>query len=213
MAASLAQEINRPLQAIHQHLELAIENVNDGQHPFANGLEAARREVERLDQTTRNVLNFAQPGAEAPQPAPIDGALHQACALVAKPLKHHQIQLSTDFQPTPPILLATDQMTQAIVNILLNAIEAAGDRGQIHMVTRAETDQVMVMIINDGPAIKPEVLLHVGEPFYSTKAGHSGLGLAVCHQVMQRHGGTLAIENLTNDRGVVVTIKLPCIKT
>lgn len=212
LAASLAQELNRPLQAIHQHLESAIEGANDGQRPATNGLEAARREVERLDQTTRNVLDFAQPGTEALQPAAIDDALHKASALVAKPLKQRQIQLTTDLQPTPLIQLAPEQMTQAIVNILLNAIEAAGARGQIHLVTRAEGEQVMVMIVNDGPAIKPDVLAHVGEPFFTTKAGHSGLGLAVCHQVVQRHGGTLVVENLTNDRGVVATIKLPCAK-
>jgi C4-dicarboxylate-specific signal transduction histidine kinase len=80
-------------------------------------------------------------------------------------------------------------------------------------VTRAEADQVMVMIVNDGPAIKPEVLPHVGEPFFTTKIGRTGLGLAVSHNVVQQHGGTLAVENLTNERGVVVTIKLPRVKS
>ncbi|MBI5566447.1 MAG: GAF domain-containing protein [Chloroflexi bacterium] len=213
LAALLAQEINRPLQTIHQHLDAAIEGVGDGQQPVTQGLEAARREVERLDQTTRNVLDFAQPGAEALRPAPIDDVLHHASALVAKPLKHRQMQLTTDLQPTPLIPMAPDQMMQAIINILLNAIEAAGERGQIHLVTRVEGEQVTMMIINDGPAIKPNVLLHVGEPFFTTKTGHSGLGLAVSHQVVQRHGGTLVVENLTNDRGVVATIRLPCAKS
>ena len=209
LAATLAQEINRPLQVIQQHLETVIESVNDDERPVMNGLEAARREVERLDQTTRNVLDFAQPGLETMQSARIDEALHGASALVAKELKHRHMQLTTDLEPTPLIQLAAAPLTHALVNILLNAIEGAGERGQIHLLTRVEADQLMVMIINDGPAIKPDVLPHVGEPFFTTRSGHSGLGLAVCHQVVQQHGGTLVVENLTNDRGVVVTIKLP----
>jgi len=213
LAASLAEEINRPLAVIHQHLEAAIESTNNGQRPAATGLEAARYEVEQINRTTRNVLDFAQPGTEPLQLARIDEALHRASEAVAKLLKQRHTQLTTDLGTTPPILLALEQLTQAVVNILLNAIEAAGERGQIHMVTRLEGEQVMTMIINDGPAIKPESLPHVGEPFFTTKSGHSGLGLAVCHQVAQRHGGTLVVENLTNDRGVVVTLRLPCAKS
>lgn len=213
LAASLAEEINRPLAVIHQHLEAAIESTNNGQRPAATGLEAARYEVEQINRTTRNVLDFAQPGTEPLQLARIDEALHRASEAVAKLLMQRHMQLTSDLGTTPPILLALEQLTQAVVNILLNAIEAAGERGQIHMVTRLEGEQVMTMIINDGPAIKPESLPHVGEPFFTTKSGHSGLGLAVCHQVAQRHGGTLVVENLTNDRGVVVTLRLPCAKS
>jgi signal transduction histidine kinase len=139
--------------------------------------------------------------------------LERAIGLATQPLKRQHIQLTTDLQSTPTLQLAVEQLTQAIFNVLLNAGEAAGERGQIHIVTRAEVDHVMVMIVDDGPAIKPEVLTHVGEPFFTTKTGRTGLGLAVSHTVVQQHGGTLVVENLTNERGVVVTIKLPCVKT
>jgi signal transduction histidine kinase len=209
LAASLAQEIKQPLQAIHAHLDQAIDAANEGDQLPTDGLEAARREVDRIDQTTRNVLDFAQPGEEALIDATIDDVLRRAIELAAKPLKHRQMQLTTDLESTVVQRLAVDQLTQAILNILLNAIESTGERGQIHVVTRVEDAQVLAMIINDGPAIKPDVLPHVGEPFFTTKTGHTGLGLAVSHQAVQRHGGTLVVENLTNDRGVVVTLRLP----
>lgn len=208
LAAGLAQEIRQPLCVIHQHLDQAIDAC-----AASSGLEAARREVERIEQTTRNVLNFAQPATEPLLAAAIDDVLKRAIELAAQPLKRQHILLTTDQPPTPMLQLAVEQLTQAIFNVLLNAIEAAGERGQIHIVTRAEADHVMVMIVDDGPAIKPEALTHVGEPFFTTKTGRTGLGLAVSHTVVQQHGGTLAVENLTNDRGVVVTIKLPCVKT
>ena len=209
LAASLAQEIKRPLQAIQGHIEYALDAAPDDQAGCVSRLEAARHEVERIEQTTRNVLNFARPAPEPPLAAVIDDVLTRAIELAAKPLQRRHIQLTTDLPPTPTLQLAVEPLTQAILNVLLNAIEAAGERGQIHVVTRAEADQVMVMIINDGPAIPPEALPHVGEPLFTTRAGRTGLGLAVSQTVVRQHGGTLVIGNLANDRGVVVTIKLP----
>jgi PAS domain S-box-containing protein len=211
LAAGLAQEISQPLRVIHQHLDQAVDAAGNAR-AAPDGLEAARREVERIEQTTRNVLNFAQAVTESPRAAGLDDVLKRAIELAAKLLQRQQIQLTTDLQPTPPLQLAVEQLTQAILNVLLNAIEAAGEHGQIHIVTRAEVAYVMLMIVDDGPAIKPEVLTHVGEPFFTTKTGRTGLGLAVSHNVVQQHGGTLVVENLTNDRGVVVTIKLPGVK-
>jgi signal transduction histidine kinase len=135
--------------------------------------------------------------------------IRRALAAVSTPMQHYHITLTTDLPSTPPVSIAPEQMTQVFVNLLLNAIEAVKERGQIHVVTQAETAQVVVMIIDDGPAIRPDDLPHIFEPFFTTKAGSTGLGLAVSHNLVQQHGGLLIVENLTNDRGVIMTVKLP----
>jgi len=93
--------------------------------------------------------------------------------------------------------------------LLENAIEAAGQRGQVHVATQHEGDHVVVQFINDGPAIAPEAMLHIFEPFYTTKQHGTGLGLAISHTVIQQQGGTLTAENVTNDRGVTFMVRMP----
>lgn len=208
LAASLVQEINQPLDVINQHLNRTIEAVQNVP-AVIHELTAAQRQIERLHQTARNVLNFARPDTETPIMTPIDTVVQRAIEQVAPRARQAQIEISTDLEPTPPLSLAVEQMTQAILNVLLNSLEAVGKHGQIHLVTRIENERVMLMIVDDGPAIKPDVLSHIFEPFYSTKSGSTGLGLTISHNIVQQHGGTLHIENLTNDRGVVVTLRLP----
>ncbi len=65
------------------------------------------------------------------------------------------------------------------------------------------------MVVNDGPSLRPEEASRLFEPFYTRKPGHAGMGLTISHNAVQQHGGTLTVQNLTIDRGVVATLKLP----
>ena len=105
--------------------------------------------------------------------------------------------------------MAPQQVTQVFFYLLENAVEAAGERGQIHIVTQADDQHVLAMVIDDGPSISPEDMPHIFEPFYTTKQHGTGLGLAISHNVIQQQGGALTVENVTNGRGVMFVVKLP----
>lgn len=205
LAASLAEELNRPLASITQHLTEAI----DAQPVTSDGLVAARREIVRLGQIAQTVLEVAQPSAETRRPVTLDELVRQALAQTAEAVGQYQTQLTTALQTTPAILAAPAQLTQAIANVVRNAIEAAGPRGQVHVVTQVEDGQLVAMVVNDGPSLRPEEASRLFEPFYTRKPGHAGMGLTISHNAVQQHGGTLAVQNLTTGRGVVVTLKLP----
>ena len=84
-----------------------------------------------------------------------------------------------------------------------------GNRGQVHVATQHDDDHVVALFIDDGPAISPDAMLHIFEPFYTTKQHGTGLGLAISHNVIQQQGGTLTAENVTRDRGVMFVVRMP----
>jgi signal transduction histidine kinase len=139
----------------------------------------------------------------------IEQAVSQARSL----LDQYRIQVTTDLATVPPVFVAPRQVTQVFFYLIENAVEAAGERGQIHMVTRTDGQHVEAMFIDDGPSISPEDMPHIFEPFYTTKQHGSGLGLAISHHVLQQQGGALTAENVTNDRGVMFVVKLPLAPT
>jgi signal transduction histidine kinase len=102
-----------------------------------------------------------------------------------------------------------DQLVQVFLNVIINAIEAIYDHGQIHISVEVEDEQVIVRLSNDGPTIASEDLARIFEPFFTTKEGGTGLGLAVSHNIITQHGGTLSAENLPGARGVAFTVRLP----
>jgi signal transduction histidine kinase len=116
--------------------------------------------------------------------------------------------------PDEELLVLADphRVTQALVNLLVNAREAAGSTGRValavHEVTRDGCDFVRFTISDDGPGIDPEVLEGVYEPFFTTKATGTGLGLAIVKRVVEAHGGRIAMTP-GEDGGTVVELDLP----
>jgi signal transduction histidine kinase len=135
--------------------------------------------------------------------------IQQALAQTSSLQTQYHIQLTTDLADTPPIFVAPQQVTQVFFSLIENAIEAAGDRGQVHVATQHDGDHVVAMFIDDGPAISPDDMLHIFEPFYTTKQHGTGLGLPISHNVIQQQGGTLTVENVSTERGVMFVYGCP----
>ena len=212
LAAALAHEINNPLQAIQSHLELVMDFPSNANERL-EFLQIVRQEINRLNQThaQRLELRATYPGLR--RSVSIDDLIRQTLALAGKQLEHSHIQVTANLQPTPRVFVAAEQMTQVFLNLVLNAIEAIHQNGEIHIATRVEHTQVVISFLNNGPAIRLEDLPHIFEPFFTTKAEGSGLGLSISHRLVQQHGGSLIVENVTESRGVVFTIRLPVMQT
>lgn len=208
LAAALARAIEKPLNTMRQALQQALESSVDPDRRTSELLQA-EREIDRLEQITRSVLSFTQPTDELRGETTLDDLIQQALAQANLLLTQYHIQLTTDLTTTPPVFVAPQQVTQVFFYLIENAIEAAGDRGQVHVATQIDGDHVAAMFIDDGPAISPEDMPHIFEPFYTTKEHGTGLGLAIGHTAIQQQGGTLTAENVTKDRGVMFTARIP----
>jgi signal transduction histidine kinase len=209
VAASLAHEINNPLQALRSHLELIRSYpLSDEEREQSFGI--LEREVERLDEITRRVLGFARPTPDVLQPASLAGILEQALALSRNYLRNQRVEILTDIpEDLPPVLAAAGQLIQVFLNIILNAVHAMQGKGCLEIRIRSRGDRAEISFSNDGPPIPAESLPRIFDPFFTTRPEGTGLGLSVSHAILQRHHGTIQVANLPNRKGVVFTIDLP----
>ena len=210
LAAALAHEINNPLQAIQSHLELVLDFPLPEEERLEY-LQVVRQQIGRLNDITRNVLNFAKPSPAPRSLIAIDELIEQMLKLAGKQLEHSHIRVTKELNAACYMLAAPEQMVQVFLNLTINAIEAIQSDGHLHISSRCVNDQAIITFANDGPAIAPPDLSHIFEPFFTTKSEGTGLGLSVSHSLVRQHGGQLKVENLTPDRGVVFTITLPLI--
>jgi PAS domain S-box-containing protein len=209
LAAGLAHEINNPLQAIHSNLELVQDFDLEPDEQKAR-LDVIHHEIDRLAELSQRVLDYARPPDDTRYPISITSLMNKTLALVNKQLQLAHIQVTTDFPADLPSLSAVPgQIAQVLLNLTVNAIEAIGDGGHLHVTAGVEGDMVALAMTNDGPPIPEKYMEHLFEPFFTTKPGGTGLGLPICHSIIEQHGGTISVENLADDGGVMVTVRLP----
>jgi PAS domain S-box-containing protein len=208
LASALAHAIEKPLHTMRDDVQQALDpaqvSTECRQH-----LQNVEREIERLDHITHSVLSFTRPEPEERRVMQVPDLIQQAQAQVRALFDQYHITVTTDLATAPPVMVAPQQVTQVFFYLLENAVEAAGERGQIHIATQADDQYVLALITDDGPSISAEDMPHIFEPFYTTKQHGTGLGLAISHNVIQQQGGALTVENVTNGRGVTFVVKLP----
>ncbi len=208
MAAALAHEINNPLQAIRSILDLVLDFPLEAEER-ENNLRIVRQEIERLSEVTERVVNFARPARIPRRAVSLTDLLQRTLTLASKHLQHSHVHVTTDLQAIPPVLAAPEQLTQVFLNLVLNAIEEMRDGGTLHIAVRSEGKNALITFENDGPIIPPDVVTHIFEPFFTTKPEGSGLGLSVSHSLVEQQGGTIGVQNLGSERGVVFAVRLP----
>jgi signal transduction histidine kinase len=130
-------------------------------------------------------------------------------ALSNKRLEQGHILVHTQLQANlPPIVGVPDQLTQVLLNLVINAIEAMPDGGELSLSSRANEDWLHIAVHDTGPGISADEAAKIFEPFYTTKSTGTGLGLAVSYGIIQRHGGAITV-NGAPDAGTTFTIALP----
>jgi PAS domain S-box-containing protein len=211
MAAALAHELNNPLQIIQGYLDIVLDFAiePDEREKY---LHIVRQQIERLHSATDNILNYAKPKKKPQQPVALVDLINQVLALTAKQLEQRQIRVVLNLQEVPPVLIATDPLTQVFLNLVINAVESTVNEDdrllQIDLGAN-EDNQVFVSFTSNGPAIPEEDLPHIFEPFYTTKSEGSGLGLWVSRNLVEQYDGKLRVKNLMDGKGVVFTVSFP----
>jgi len=213
VSSTLAHEIKNPLQAIHSNLELVLEYPLEPQEQ-EEYLRLCEHEVENLVEITQRVLSFASANRTSYQAIHINDLLQQTLKLLQKTLQKANVETCAQLASNlPPISAAPDQITQVLLNLFINMLEAMFKGGTITIAGRIEesdTGEMLVLTLqNDGPSIPPEHIDHIFEPFFTTKPDGAGLGLFISHNIVRQHGGSLAAENLPDDSGVRFTLALP----
>jgi signal transduction histidine kinase len=209
LAASLAHEINNPLQAIHNSLQLMLSFQLEAQEQ-QEYLQIADEEIERLMNLVASILEFARPPQREMRATNLNDVVERVLALAGKYLQHRRVAVKrTLASDLPPIVVAPDELEQVFINLVLNAVDAMPEGGTLHVASwQNENSRLAVAFSDTGHGIAPEDLRRVFEPFFSTREDGTGLGLTVSHNVVERHGGQIAVES-TVGQGTTFTVWLP----
>jgi len=216
LAATLSHELRNPLAGLKGATQLLMKKTppSDERRQYINLI---LDEVGRLGRIVDDLLLFARPRALKYSTVDANRIIEDTLLLISTRLEYSEIKTHNRLSKLPFIRADDDKYTQVVVNILLNAVDAMPDGGDLFVsssVVRGDPDGTGFAVFqfrDTGTGIDDEVLRHVFEPFYTTKASGVGLGLAVCKTIVEEHGGSISIlsRSATDDHGTLVTVEFP----
>ena len=209
LAASIAHEVNNPLEAIKNALYLMQSGAEGDKN--ARFLEIARKETQRVSHIVRQMLGFARRSGEVDW-VDVNQLLEETLVLIDKKLKQSKIRVVRTLDPDlPKIRARADQMRQVLLNLLINAQQAIVGEGEIRVATsrlhQALQPSIVVQISDSGVGIADDDLGRIFEPFFSTGKKGTGLGLWVTHDIVRQHGGRIDVAS-EQGRGTTFNIIL-----
>lgn len=208
LIASVAHELNNPLQAIQNALFLVKQEANLGGQA-QDDLLVALSEADRMAELIGRLRETYRPTvAEKFQDGSLNALVVETQRLIATHIRHRNITF--DFVPDPQLPLfpcVHDEVKQVLLNLSLNAVEAMDDGGQLRVRTGHDADknEVWVSVSDTGVGIDPTTIANIFDPFFTTKEGGTGLGLFITHEIVQKHGGSVAVQS---ERGTGTTFKV-----
>ena len=215
LAATVAHEINNPLEAVGNLIYLA--KATAGMPEVATQhLTLAESELERVSHITRQTLGFYHE-TNAPDRVEVSALVESVLKLYANKLRSKHIVVDCDLGECPPIQGWPGELKQLISNLISNAADAVSANGTLKVklscVQNHDGNQVQLVIEDDGPGIAKEHISRIFEPFFTTKKDvGTGLGLWVAREIAERHGGAIEVQSHTGPlaHGTVFTVLLAC---
>ena len=208
LIASLAHEINNPLQAISNSLELAIDfplNDDERQH-YLNG---ARQEVERLVQITHDILAYTRPHEIKHSLADIEQVIQHTLQLAKDKLDRYQIETHLQIsEHLPQVPMPDEQLGQVCLNLVTNAIDQMRNGGSLTISAVHQGENMIISFQDTGSGIPEFKKDYLFEPFYTTKTDGTGLGLSISQNIIKTYQGKITAENIKGG-GAVFKVILP----
>jgi signal transduction histidine kinase len=209
----LAHEIRNPLSSLDIHVQLLEEDLASlaPQMPehLGSRLEIIHGELHRLEGIVERFLRLAGPAGVELEPVEVHKILTHVCELLRPEAAAREIEIAMRVEGVLPAVMADPvRLTQALLNLLINAIQAVEKQGRVEVSGAVADGQVCVVVSDNGPGIPADKLASVFDPYFTTKSEGSGLGLWIAQQIATAHGGSLEAKNGASG-GAVLTMRLP----
>lgn len=215
LLARFAHEVRNPLSSLDIHVQLLEEDLLEAsaqvRDKTASRFEIIHGELHRLENIVKHFLSLAGPSSLDLHPVEVVKVVSHVCELLRPEAASRGIEIVMQLPDSLPSVSADSaQLTQALVNLVINAIQAVERNGRVEVsADRDHQDGALTIAIRDtGPGIPADKQSAIFEPFFTTKAEGSGLGLWIVQQIITAHGGAVDAANAPGG-GAVFTVHLP----
>lgn len=211
LAASIAHEINNPLQPIRINLEHMLEDIESGISIDLEGLKSTQENVERIRRIVKQLLEFTgrrETASSEMQMLTLGPVIEGVVSLNKKLFNQNELQIDVDIQDDLQVYGNRDQLEQVFMNLMLNAHAAMESGGCLQIRAFKEKSNVVIIFADQGVGISPDAINQIFDPFYSTKPNGTGLGLFVSFGIIQNHHGSINVQS-EEHVGTTFTIELP----
>ncbi len=209
LAAGIAHEIRNPLTSIN----ILIHSLTESLPPetaHREDLKVIEEEIQRINRIVEQFLRFARPAPPLFKETDIVVLVEELLQLLKAQMERQRISVHRQFSALPLIRLDREQMKQAMLNLLMNAIQAMPGGGRLNLGAQVveDTPWIKLSVQDSGIGISPEDIKKLFDPFFSTKEGGIGLGLSIAHRIVDQHQGKIEVESRPG-RGTVFHLWLP----
>jgi len=210
LAAGVAHEINNPLTTILTSAML-IQEDTDSEDPNYQELQTIADEALRCRKIVSSLLDFARQSKPVKKQHNLNDVVKESVVLTKKQAAFQDVTLEQSLaEDLPAANMDKDQLEQAIINLILNAIEVTDPGGKVTISTKfvSETDTIELEVCDTGEGISEENMARIFDPFFTTKESGTGLGLAITHGIIEQHGGTIKAKS-KQGQGTSFTVEFP----
>jgi signal transduction histidine kinase len=210
MAAQIAHEVRNPLSSIGLNTELLEDELGENATEARELCRAIHNEVNRLTEVTETYLGL-RGGKPKLAKESLNAIIGDLVGFVRNDLASRHVELETKLDPEDPTgQIDANQIRQCLINLVRNAADAVSAKGGGHVIlrTRGEHDHIAIEVEDDGVGIANELLPRLFDPFFSTKEGGNGLGLALTQQIIRDHRGEIHVASRVG-RGTTFTLSVP----
>ncbi|MEJ2168009.1 MAG: ATP-binding protein [Desulfobacterales bacterium] len=212
LAAGIAHEIRNPLSSIRGFAQFLRHALKDKPQEQLYA-ETMVSEVDRINRVVTDLLTFARPMEAELAPTDITELIEHTVRLVTAEAGSRNVQIETRIADVSLLPLDANQMTQALLNLILNALQATDQEGRVEIGAEVNADEAClhIWVADNGSGISPEQKEKIFEPFFTTREKGTGLGLAIVHKIVENHQGEIIVESPPpgNIKGCRFTMIIP----
>ena len=208
LSAGIVHEIRNPLSSIKGAVE-ALEPEIPSNHGKREFLDTIHHEIDRLNRLVTDFLQFARPREPEMLPMQPNDIVRSVVTLVAEEAARLKVRIVTNLdEELPEITMDGEQIRQALLNLVINGMQASTGGGQLEIATAHRDHRITISVRDHGPGINTQVRDRIFDPFVTTKESGTGLGLAIAYRLVQQHSGAIRVDDATGG-GSIFEIELP----